>query len=219
MTFEPPWSIPQSPPQLVQTGSLTKPERRGRELCLPLSSPSSWARGGALKLPGWTSNAPWLGRWLWWRIEPGLSRHAPQVPEWSCIQTGFLTGEPLGLEDLEHSHSVQHRSRFSSCRVGVSSECRCVKFALLVRLLIRRRMAAGDDRIFKLAAARGPIRLLRRFNGGSRLQWRVSEEGSSLLKRRNLRCGGKAAAYTARHPPILHSHRLACRRWAIDSFF
>ncbi len=31
-TSEPPWSVPQSPPQLVQTGCLTKPERRGREL-------------------------------------------------------------------------------------------------------------------------------------------------------------------------------------------
>ncbi len=48
----------------LQTGCLTKPERRGRELCPPLSSLSSWARGGALILPWW---------WLWWRVEPGLS--------------------------------------------------------------------------------------------------------------------------------------------------
>ncbi len=54
----------QSPPQLVQTGCLTKPEHGGRELCPPLSSPSSWARGGALTLSGWTSNARWLGRWF-----------------------------------------------------------------------------------------------------------------------------------------------------------
>ncbi len=47
----------QSPPQLVQTGCPTKPEHGGRELCPPLSSPSSWARGGALTLSGWTSNA------------------------------------------------------------------------------------------------------------------------------------------------------------------
>ncbi len=33
--------------QLVQTGCLTKPERGERVLCPPLSSPSSWARGGA----------------------------------------------------------------------------------------------------------------------------------------------------------------------------
>ncbi len=32
MTSEPTGSVPQSPPQLVQTGCLTNPERRGREL-------------------------------------------------------------------------------------------------------------------------------------------------------------------------------------------
>ncbi len=57
MTSEPPGSIPQSPPQLVPTGCLTKPERRGRELCPPLTSPPSWARGGTIILPGWTTNA------------------------------------------------------------------------------------------------------------------------------------------------------------------
>ncbi len=55
----PPWSVQQSPPQLVQTCCLTKPERWGKELCPPLSSPSSWARGGALIQPG---------RWLQWCI-------------------------------------------------------------------------------------------------------------------------------------------------------
>ncbi len=51
---------------------------------------------------------------------------------------------------------------------------------------------------------------------------RVSEEGSSSLKRRNLRCGSEAAAYIARcpaHSGGLHSHRLAHRRrCAIGSF-
>ncbi len=54
-----------------------------------------------------------------------------------------------------------------------------------------------DDQICKLVAARGPIQLLRRFNSGSRRQRRVSEEGSSSLKKINLRCGGEDA------PPIL----------------
>ncbi len=62
-----------------------------------------------------------------------------------------------------------------------------------------RRMATGDERISKLATARGPIRLLRCFNGESWLRRRISEEGSLSLKRRNLRCG-KAAAYIARRP-------------------
>ncbi len=60
------------------------------------------------------------------------------------------------------------------------------------------RIAAGDGRICKLVAARGPIQLLRRFNGRSRCQRRVSKEGSLSLKRRNCRCGGKA--YIARRP-------------------
>ncbi len=72
-TSESPWSIQQSPPQLVQKGCLTRPERRGRELCPPLSSPLSWARGGTPTLSGWTLNTWWLGRWLWLHIEPGLS--------------------------------------------------------------------------------------------------------------------------------------------------
>ncbi len=59
---------------------------------------------------------------------------------------------------------------------------------------------AGIEPTCKLSAARGPIRLLRRFNGESRHQRRVSEEGSSLLKRRNLRCGGDAATHIARGP-------------------
>ncbi len=54
-------------------------------------------------------------------------------------------------------------------------------------------MAAGDDRICEQVAARGPFRLLRRFNGGSQHQRRVSEEGSSSLKRRNLSCGSRIA--------------------------
>ncbi len=58
-------------------------------------------------------------------------------------------------------------------------------------------MATGDNQICKLVAARGPIQLLRRFNSGSRRQRRVSEEGSSSLKKINLRCGGEDA------PPIL----------------
>ncbi len=37
----------------------------------------------------------------------------------------------------------------------------------------RRQMAAGDDRVCELGATRGPIRLLRCFNGGSRHQRRV----------------------------------------------
>ncbi len=55
---------PSSPAQLVQTGCLMKPERRRRELCPSLTSPPSWAIGGALTLPCWTKNAQWLGRWL-----------------------------------------------------------------------------------------------------------------------------------------------------------
>ncbi len=56
-TSESLWSIPQSPPQLFQTGCQTKPERRGRELCPPLTSSPAWDRGGALTLTGWTTNA------------------------------------------------------------------------------------------------------------------------------------------------------------------
>ncbi len=56
-------------------------------------------------------------------------------------------------------------------------------------------IAAGDDRICKMVAARGPIQLLRCFNVRSRHQRRVNEEGSSSLKRRKLICGGDA-----RHP-------------------
>ncbi len=44
------WASVKRSAKLVQTGCLTKPELRGRELCLPLSSPSSWARGGTLIL-------------------------------------------------------------------------------------------------------------------------------------------------------------------------
>ncbi len=51
-------------------------------------------------------------------------------------------------------------------------------------------MSAGDDRICDLGATRGPIRLLRHFNCGSRHQQRVSEEGSLSLKRRNLSFSG-----------------------------
>ncbi len=50
----------------------------------------------------------------------------------------------------------------------------------------------------------------------------VSEEGSSSLKRRNLRCDGEAAVYIARCPSHfggLHSNRLTRRRQAIGSFF
>ncbi len=53
-------------------------------------------------------------------------------------------------------------------------------------VLDRRRMAAGDRPDLQLIAARGPIQLLRRFNGESLHQRRFSEEGSSSLKRRNL---------------------------------
>ncbi len=119
---EPPWSVPQSPPQLFQTGSLTKRERRGRELCPPLTSLLSWAKGGALTLPGWTSNSNGLGSGF--SGAQGQVCRAPQVPEWSCILTGFLTGEHLGLEDLKHSCRLQRRCRLSSHRVGLSSECR-----------------------------------------------------------------------------------------------
>ncbi len=83
-------------------------------------------------------------------------------------------------------------------RCGICNNA--IQFALLVRLLDRRRMAAGDDRISKLATARGPIRLLRHFNGESWRQRRISEEGSPSLKRRNLRCGSEVAAYIARRP-------------------
>ncbi len=47
----------------------------------------------------------------------------------------------------------------------------------------------GIDRVCKLIASRGSIQLLRRFSGESRHQRRVNVKGSSLLKRRNLRCG------------------------------
>ncbi len=53
------------------------------------------------------------------------------------------------------------------------------------RALLDRRQEI--DRIYKLIASRGPIQLLRRFNGKSRHQWRVSEGGSSTLKRREMR--------------------------------
>ncbi len=46
-------------------------------------------------------------------------------------------------------------------------------------------MAAGDDRVCELGAARGPIRLLRRFNGGSRRQRRrefIAEEKTNELQ-------------------------------------
>ncbi len=96
MTSEPPGSIPQSPPQLVPTGCLTKPERRGRELCPPLTSPPSWARGGTLILPGWTTNTQLLGRRLWWHAGPGLScssgpwvkLHPDRLPHWRASCSG-----------------------------------------------------------------------------------------------------------------------------------
>ncbi len=79
-----------------------------------------------------------------------------------------------------------------------------VKFALLVRLLDRCRMAAGDDRICKLAAAKGPIRLLRRFiSGFQRGRVFVAEEKKSELRQRS----------------GLHIHRLARCRLNIVSFF
>ncbi len=53
-TSEPPWNVQRSPPQLVQTGYLTRLERRGKEFYPPLSSPSSWARGGTPTRWGWT---------------------------------------------------------------------------------------------------------------------------------------------------------------------
>ncbi len=106
-------------------------------------------------------------------------------------------------------------------RCGICNNA-ALKFAVFSEAL---RSRLGINRICKLAAARGPIWLLRHFNGRSRCQQRVSEEGSSSLKRRNLRCGGKVASYIARRPTYLagygglHSHRLSHRRQAIGSFF
>ncbi len=244
-----------------------------------------WARGGVPTLPGWTSTIWWPGQWLWLRVGPGLSC---SLGPWSCIKSGLLTGEHLGLEDMEHSHRVQRQVRLSSCRVGPSSECRIGSGTLtmlseddrrmlslrwrrgtlalsrreLARLrplessaplFLPHRSLVGKERegtrggvtfwkesypraqrgeteslamravsrcaqlqrgIFpsmthtqrarltmtawhlqQLSAARGPIRLLRRFNGESRRQRRVSEEEYSSLKRSNLRCGGEAINY------------------------
>ncbi len=67
-------------------------------------------------------------------------------------------------------------------------------------------MAAGDDRIFKLAAARGPVRLLRLSTADPGVGEESARKWSSSLKRRNLRCGGETAAYIARRP--VHFGRL-----------
>ncbi len=50
---------------------------------------------------------------------------------------------------------------------GVAFATTAQKFAILEALRDRRQMAAGDDRVCELGAARGPIRLLRHFNGGA----------------------------------------------------
>ncbi len=65
------------------------------------------------------------------------------------------------------------------------------------RTVDRRQMAAGDDRVCKLVAMRGPNPAAW---GVSMADPGVSGEGSLSLKRRNLRCGGRAAHYIARCP-------------------
>ncbi len=108
-------------------------------------------------------------------------------------------------------HDIHSAWVSSACRGDVQVlQWRCgicnnvVKFALLVRLLDRCRMAAGDDRICKLAAAKGPIRLLRRFiSGFQRGRVFVAEEKTSELRQRS----------------GLHIHRLARCRLNIVSFF
>ncbi len=64
------------------------------------------------------------------------------------------------------------------------------KFALFFVSADRHRMAAGMTESASWALQKVLVRLLRRFNGGSRRQRRVSGEGSSSLKRKNLSCVG-----------------------------
>ncbi len=150
----------------------------------------------------------------------------------------FLTGpcrslkRKLSASAERQDWNSRNESRISPSMTYTQHECHqravesctsyndaVLKFALLVRLIrLSLDGGRGSIRICKLPAARCPIQLLRRFNGGSRHQRRVSEEGSSSLQRRNLRCGDKAAAYIARRPSYFGGLWQAAGR-AIGSFF
>ncbi len=73
------------------------PDETG-EPCPPLSSPSSWARGGVPTLSGWTTTARWPGalvacwRGAWWR--PGRN-HSP-----SLLRDGSSGGDHSSLSSL-----------------------------------------------------------------------------------------------------------------------
>ncbi len=131
--------------------------------------------------------------------ERSVSVGIPQAWHTLSVTVISLQGSPAHFT-MTAQHLKQRRAR-------ICSFCEA--------LLDSRQMAAGErPGICKLSAARGPIQLLRHSNGKSLRQRRVSEEKSSSLKRRNLRCA-KAAAYIARGPAHfggLHSHRLAQHR-------
>ncbi len=93
-----------------------------------------------------------------------------------------------------HQHAGESCTSYNDGAQPLQQRCAEIR-SFSEALLDRRRMAAGDATSCKLVATRGPIQLLRRFNGGSRHQRRVSEEGSLSLKRRNLRCVSEAVAY------------------------
>ncbi len=107
---------------------------------------------------------------------------------------------PLFLPGRKKTGGREGRSRSLKRKLSVSAETETLAMRAVSpakRTVDRCQMAAGDDQVCKLVAVRGPNPAAW---GVSMADPGVSGEGSSSLKRRNLRCGGRAAHYIARRP-------------------
>ncbi len=158
-----------------------------------------------------------------WEEENGRERRAESLSEKKAICERRELGSALDFP----KHDTHSAWLSSACRgfphvlqwwCGICNNP-VLKFALLVRLFFRsHRIAAGDDRICKLVAARGPIQLLRRFNGGSLHQRRVSKDSLHRWREEILVAMAEQLIILPDAPPILagcnglHSHWLTRHR-------
>ncbi len=121
----------------------------------------------------------------WARLSPAAQILCPTVGPGGRKREGARGGVALWKE----SYPWPQRGKIETLAMRAVSPAKCT--------VDRRQMAAGDDRVCKLVAVRGPNLAAW---GVSMADPGVSREGSSSLKRRNLRCGGRAAHYIVRRP-------------------
>ncbi len=115
------------------------------------------------------------GRGHWADVSSLVTRRSNPLPRYRSLKRKLSASAERqdwnSRNENSRSRWAERQHGFSPSMTHTQRECH--------QHIGESRMAEGINRICKLAAARDPIQLLRRFNGGSWHQWRISEEESS----------------------------------------